>query len=125
MVRVVLVEDDAFVREDLRLELSEAGHSVRVHGGGRHAMCSIMEWAPDVIITDIVMEDGEGMDLIAKINQVCPQAIVIAISSRSKYLTYAAALGAHYTLQKPFRPAALMQIMQEVCTRAPQAFTPV
>ena len=104
MAHVVLVEDDAFIREDLRLELTEAGHKVREHCGGRAAMRSIVEMAPDVVITDIVMEDGEGMDLITRIADISPQATIIAISSRSKYLTYAAALGAHHTFMKHASP---------------------
>lgn len=110
-MQVVLVEDDAFIREDLRLELTGAGHSVTDHDGGKGALRSIMLDPPDILVTDIVMEDGEGMDLITTVRQVCPSTMIIAISSRAKYLTYAAALGAHHTITKPFKPQLLLQII--------------
>ena len=72
MSRIVLVEDDAFTREDLYQELTGAGHDVAVHSGGNEALETILSDPPDVIVTDIVMEEGEGMDLITKAREQCP-----------------------------------------------------
>ena len=107
MSRIVLIEDDAFIREDLRMELAGAGHKVAAYDGGDSALPTILSDPPDVIITDIVMEDGEGMDVIVKIRDHS-DILIIAISSNPEYLKYAEALGAHRTILKPFRPNALL-----------------
>ncbi len=109
MSRIVLVEDDAFIREDLRLEMVGAGHDVTVHSGGHPAMATILSNPPHFIVTDIIMEDGEGMDLISKTREQCPDVVVIAISSNREYLKYATALGAHHTMLKPLRSQDLVQ----------------
>lgn len=108
MARIVLIDDDPFVREDLHNALTGAGHDVVVHSGGNAAIKAIVADPPHLIITDIVMEDGEGMDLITKTRERCPDVGVIAISSNQKYLQYAAALGALLTMRKPFNPQELL-----------------
>ncbi|MFY0610680.1 MAG: response regulator [Hyphomicrobiaceae bacterium] len=114
MSRIMLIEDDAFVREDLRAELIGAGHDVDVHSGGHTALKSILSDPPNLIITDIVMEEGEGMDLISKTRDCCPDVGVIAISSNRDYLKYASALGAHHTLQKPLKPKQLLETIDTI-----------
>ena len=118
MSRIMLVEDDAFVREDLRQEMVEAQHEVVVHEGGHAAMATILSNPPQFIVTDIIMEEGEGMDLIAKARAACPDAILIAISSNTKYLEYAAALGAHHTMLKPLKGRDLVEAIAGLSQQA-------
>lgn len=118
MSRIVLVEDDAFTREDLHQELSGAGHDVAVHSGGNEALETILSAPPDFIVTDIVMEEGEGMDLITKTREQCPSVVVIAISSNRDYLKYAAALGAHHTMLKPLQSQDLVQTIGAITPAA-------
>jgi len=68
-----------------------------------------------------VMEDGEGMDLITKTRERCPDVGVIAISSNQKYLQYAAALGAPHTMRKPFNPQALLEKITQLTKQAASA----
>jgi len=110
----MLIEDDVFAREDLCSELTSAGHDVVVHSGGHAALKSIVSDPPHVIVTDIVMDDGEGMDLISKTRERYPNVGVIAISSNQEYLKYAAALGAHHTMHKPFKLQVLLQKIETI-----------
>lgn len=118
MSRIVLVEDDAFTREDLYQELTGAGHDVAVHSGGHEALETILSNPPEFIVTDIVMEEGEGMDLITKTREQCPSVVVIAISSNRDYLKYAAALGAHHTMLKPLQSQDLVQTIGAIMPAA-------
>lgn len=112
MARIMVIDDDAFVREDLRGELSDAGHEVTVHGGGHAALAAIEAGPPELVITDIVMEEGEGMQLISQTKARWPDITVIAISSNRDYLKYAAAFGARHCLHKPFRPEVLLAAVE-------------
>jgi DNA-binding NtrC family response regulator len=107
----MLIEDDAFTREDLEFELTSAGHDVASFGGGRDALASASSASPDFVITDIIMEDGEGIGVLTTLSERYPAVVLIAISSNKDYLKYAANLGARHTLLKPFKPRELLQLI--------------
>jgi DNA-binding NtrC family response regulator len=112
MARIMVIDDDAFVREDLRGELRGAGHEVAVYSGGEAALAAIEAGPPELVITDIVMKEGEGMQLISQTKERWPDVVVIAISSNREYLKYAAAFGAHHCLHKPIRPQLLLAVVE-------------
>lgn len=118
MQRIVLIEDDRFTREDLKQGLLEAGHEVVAHSGGRKALEAILSDPPDCVVTDIIMEDGEGINVITTIRERCADVGVIAMSSDKTYLNYAAMLGADQTIRKPLSPRLLLEAIEQLPGRS-------
>lgn len=118
MTEILLVEDDAIVRQALSLQLQDAGYDVREAPNGQVALAMLRKQLSDVIITDIYMPDGDGLELISQLRTFA-QTPVIAISGGSVYdnplrmLPVAEVLGACRVLQKPFTQETLIDAIGE------------
>ena len=105
---VLVVDDDKAIRELLWQWLHRDGHEVVCVACGLEAS----RWARarrfDVVLTDIVMPDGDGFELIGEFRQQMPDARIVAMSGGGVYLQreaclhMATGLGAHAALAKPF-----------------------
>jgi len=107
MPRILLVDDDEPFRKMLRLSLVRLGHEVVEARDGREAVRAVREAPPDVMITDLVMPEKEGLETIDEVRRQYPGLKIIAISgggrvNASDYLKIARAMGADQTLAKPF-----------------------
>jgi len=107
MSSILVVDDDVqvldVVREMLRLE----GHQVAVAENGRQAADKMDAAMFDLVITDLIMPDREGLETIADIRRRSASLPIIAISGGGRvgptdYLETARAIGANATLAKPF-----------------------
>lgn len=111
MARLLVVDDDETLLSTLELILLEAGHNVAIVPDGLEAAKLFHAKPFDVIITDLVMPNREGLETIVALRRDFPAVAIIAMSGgvdQSKtYLQLAAKLGAHRTLAKPFTPQAL------------------
>jgi DNA-binding response OmpR family regulator len=119
MASLLLVEDTPELRELLARGLQHSGYVVTAADNGATALRALEAGTFDVIITDIVMPDMEGLELIRKIRKAHPGMAIIAISGgghsiSESYLELAARFGAERTLQKPFGVDALVAAVQEV-----------
>jgi CheY-like chemotaxis protein len=108
MAAILLVEDNVELRRVLERGLQQAGHLVTAPADSITAAQLIESSAFDLVITDIVMPEIEGLDLIRRIRSAQPDFKVIAMSgggmgSASQYLEMAKRFGADETLHKPFR----------------------
>lgn len=118
MAEILVVDDDAALRLVLRTILEDGGHTVREAAGGHDALKLLRQQLPDLIITDIYMPDGDGLELIYQLRTLT-QAPVIAISGGGRHdaplsmLTVAGALGATRVLQKPFTEQTLLDAVRE------------
>ena len=110
-MRVVLVDDDCELRVLLHEGLCVAGHAVTAFEGSKAALAHILAERPDIVVTDIVMEDGEGIGLITELRLQCPQLPVIAMSGQQQYLDIAAGFGVQACLLKPFRVGRLLETL--------------
>lgn len=108
-MRITLVEDDSFFRELLRMDLADAGHEVKEYSNGNDALSDLALQAPDILITDIVMHDGEGIGTIRFARKLYPELRIIAISAHEDYLKFASELGASEVITKPFRTKRFAQ----------------
>lgn len=120
----ILVADD--VEEITRLVahwLEEAGHAVMHASSGRDVVRLVKETAFDVVVTDIVMPNGDGWDAILAINRLRPSTRIVAISGGGKHmpadacLRVAKGVGADHILKKPFQRAQLLNAVNQVATR--------
>lgn len=78
--RVLIVDDDAELRELLARAFERAGFVAETAGDGREGLAAALSRSPDVVITDLVMPGQDGLDLIAELLLRDPMAKIIAIS---------------------------------------------
>jgi CheY-like chemotaxis protein len=111
MTKILLVEDEERVRALLKGVLESDGYEVHEASNGKEALQSYARSPPNLILTDIVMPDMEGIELITKIRKGDPNLKIIAMSG-SNYLDIAEKLGAHRILAKPFSNKALLNAVK-------------
>lgn len=111
----ILVADDARDLQALIAGwLTEAGHTVVSAFGGREIAAHVERQAFDVVVTDILMPDGDGWEAIAHVLRVRPGTRIIAMSGGSREIPANAVLrvarnaGALAVLQKPFTRVEFM-----------------
>jgi len=80
MIRILLVEDDNDMRHFLGKALSRAGYSVDSCDNGRSAYNRLREEAFDLLLTDIVMPEMDGIDLVRRATQLDPDLKVMFIT---------------------------------------------
>lgn len=128
MDRILIIEDDEYVQKMLRQTLERAGYEVATAGNGSTGLklyeskLSLSE-PFDVVITDLIMPEMEGIETITKLRKSNPKVKVIAISGggRNKpedYLHLAVKLGAARTFTKPVDRSALLQAVSELVAKA-------
>jgi len=114
--RVLVVDDDAAVRELVAAMLESGGYPVEVASNGREALSMLADGRFDVIITDLVMPEQEGIETIKLIRRDHPKVKVIAMSGAfgGDYLRIAGFLGAHGTLAKPLLTQTVLDSVRDV-----------
>ena len=114
-MNIIVVEDQKEVREMLFNLIQDKGHDVIVAENGRRAIDLLSIYNIDLVITDIVMPEIEGIELILRLRQ--SNIPVITISGLSKETVVAelmASLGIIGFLHKPFSNDDLMQLVDNV-----------
>jgi PAS domain S-box-containing protein len=117
--RVLIVDDEAGMRELLRETLTAAGYEVIACENGTKAITYLAEEPVDLLITDLVMPGQEGIETIAQARREYPQLKILAISgfSGGEYLRMAKVLGANETLAKPFDVGVLTERVRALTRR--------
>jgi len=115
MSRILVVEDTALMRESLVDVLSATGHDIVTAENGLVALERVAAGATfDIIITDIIMPEMDGIQTILELQTLLPAARIIAISGgsarleKARGLETASRLGAIAVLEKPFEVDALL-----------------
>lgn len=113
---ILVVDDDPGVREVIQAMLESVGFSVRLATNGREAVDMLETARFDLILTDLVMPEQEGIATIREIRQKYPGLKVIAMSGAfgGDYLRIAGYLGAHGTLAKPIRLESILNVIDDV-----------
>lgn len=126
--RILLIDDEAPVLHTLQLLLEESGYAVTVARNGKDGVAAFRAGRPDLVLTDIIMPDQEGIETIMQIRRDCPDARIIAMSGggrigNSDFLAIASALGADATIAKPFEVDDLLILVQRTLADPPAAET--
>jgi excisionase family DNA binding protein len=113
---VLVVDDDSRVREFLRVSLEVEGFSVREAGDGAEALASIEEFAPDLVLLDVVMPGIDGWEMLRRMQELHGAIPVILFSGQLDHasLSEAARRGASGAIGKPFDPQALVERVRQV-----------
>ncbi len=104
-IRILVVDDQEGMRETLDVLFSRAGHDVTCCESGKQAIEMLATADPyDLVITDLVMPDVDGMEVLKRARELCPEAQVIMITAHSttEAAVSAMKLGAYDYIQKPF-----------------------
>lgn len=116
--RILLVDDDPAVRDSVAMVLEGAGFVVDQAEQGATALRLLQAQAPDLVITDILMPQKEGIETIREIRLVLPNAPIIAISGSAdtgvNFLKMAESLGATATLAKPFEAKEMLELVNRL-----------
>jgi CheY-like chemotaxis protein len=117
LAKILIVDDDIAVQATIRILLERAGHSVVVASDGRKGLAAFQAGDFDLLFLDIFMPGMDGLETMRIVHQQQPLIPIIVISGRPiesdpaagpDFLTMAIKLGAIASLQKPFKPAALL-----------------
>lgn len=116
MARIFIIDDQDFVRFTLKQVLARAGHEVMEASNGREALEKIPAENPDLVITDILMPEIGGIEIITELKKAFPALKVIAMSGGGRtenkdFLEMANETGADATLLKPFRAHEVLDLV--------------
>jgi CheY-like chemotaxis protein len=107
MPGVLIVEDDKELREMLKMSLLRSGFTVLEAGNGKEAITHFKPSLTDLVVTDLIMPEEDGLKVVIKLRELKPSIKIIAISGGGKvgpgsYLNLAKVLGADAIYSKPF-----------------------
>jgi len=114
MKQILIIDDNSAVRDTMARILQLAGYQTITAVDGRDGIAKMRKEHPDLIITDIIMPEKEGIETIREILQEQPSARIIAVSGGGRhanmdFLEAARKLGAMEILEKPFEPEELVK----------------
>ena len=115
----MVVDDDPALLAVLARAFRGAGYRVSTAENGRRALESVSLDPPDLVVTDIVMPEMEGIGVIMAIRQLADPPKIIAMSGtgaagRRNYLKWAQHLGADAVLAKPFRLEEMLGLASQL-----------
>ena len=120
MKRILVMEDDMQFRQMLRLTLERGGYEVVEAQDGKEGMRLYRQDPTDLILTDIIMPEKEGVETIIELKRDFPDVKIIAISGGSRgleaqnCLSYVRGLRVAHVFTKPFDRKELLDAMQEL-----------
>ena len=122
MSAILVIDDDASVREVVSEMLRMEGHDVAIAENGREAIELLGRRRFDLVITDLIMPEKEGIETISEIRRTDQDIPIVAISGGGRlgpgdYLETARYIGADATLAKPFARQELLATVESLLTR--------
>jgi len=126
MAYILVVDDEEHMRSIFEQYLAHDGHTVRTAADGLKAMKLLASETFDLMITDIVMPEQDGLGLLVELRKLADPPPVIVISGGSlqldsqELLTLAKVMKAHATLTKPVSYEQLHAAVDGVLTQAKQ-----
>ena len=119
MPHILLIDDDDLFREMLSATLTQMGHTVTEARDGQEGMAKYARSVPDLVITDLIMPEKEGLETIMDLRRKNPGVKIIAMSGGGRvtgadYLQVAKAMGAARVFAKPFFREDLAVAIDEV-----------
>jgi CheY-like chemotaxis protein len=119
MAKILVIDDDPSIQTMLKKMLEKAGYEVDIACNGSEGLEKIESCPPDLLVTDIVMPEKEGLELIFYLRRKNPELKIIAISGGGRfnyegYLTSAKHLGANLIFQKPLVHKEFIQAVSDL-----------
>jgi DNA-binding response OmpR family regulator len=119
MTRILVIDDEPSVRELLSVMLTEEGYEVVEAADGEAGMRLFRENPADLVITDLIMPEKEGIETIMDLRRNFPDVKIIAMSGggiihAEDYLGMARGVGAHCVFEKPFGVSDLLKAVHQL-----------
>jgi len=119
MAHILIIDDDGSIQLLFKQFLKDKGYSVSSASDGHKGIALMKQQKPDLIITDILMPEMDGLEVICEIKNTHPGLPVIAISGgmrsgRINFLPHAKTFGASRVFEKPVSLATLLAAVQEL-----------
>jgi DNA-binding NtrC family response regulator len=101
---VLIVDDEALIRQSIRMVLAQEGFDVTVAGSGAEGWARFREERPDIVLLDLVLGDADGLDLLRRMRGEAPDIKVLVISAHGSIesAVNAMKLGGYDFIKKPF-----------------------
>lgn len=119
MAKILVFDDEPSILLMIKKMLEKAGYEVEVALNGREGLELFEKNKPDLLITDIIMPEKEGLETIFELRRKHPDLKIIAISGGGRigpdgYLPGAKLLGANITFSKPLVPKEFLQAVTKL-----------
>lgn len=118
MARILVIDDEAGIRDVLSVLLKDEGHEVRTAENGALGVDLAGAFKPDLVVTDLVMPDKEGIETIALLRKLDAGLKIVAISGYiaegRDYLRTAKYVGATATVAKPIDYDAFLELTRDL-----------
>ena len=126
MKNILLVDDEASIRTMVRAVLNDPEYSFSEAFNGTEALEILEKEEFDLIITDVIMPDCDGIELVMTVRKKLPDIKVIVMSGGGRvradhYLNLAEKLGAARVFEKPFNTAELRETVKELLAETDSA----
>lgn len=114
MTKILVIDDNPIARSTISTVLESDGYEIVAAADGNLGLAAFESEQPDLVITDIIMPEKEGIETIQDLLRRDPHAKVIAISGGGRignadFLEFARKFGAAETIAKPFDPEELLE----------------
>ena len=119
---ILVADDDRAIRMVLNQALIRLGHDVRMTGNAATLWRWVADGDGDLVITDVIMPDESGLDLIPRIKKIRPELRIIVMSAQNTLLTAVKATerGAFEYLPKPFDLRELVTVVERALSAPPK-----
>ncbi|WP_439815353.1 response regulator transcription factor [Zavarzinia sp. CC-PAN008] len=119
MARILVIDDEDAIARVISQALGIRGHEATVARDGKEGIGHFHERQPDLVITDILMPEVEGLEAIRTMRRVNPRIPIIAMSGSIanggvSFLAIAEKFGADAVLPKPFRTSELLALVERL-----------
>jgi DNA-binding response OmpR family regulator len=116
MAKILVIDDDALLRRTVVRVLTRGQHQVIEAANGNQGLDQFALHRPEIVITDLLMPEKEGIETIRELRRLAPTVRIVAMSgggtdNDSIFLGMAMSLGADAVLAKPFRADELLRIV--------------
>lgn len=116
---ILVIDDNEIILKMICDLLNRSGFDVLSASDGVQGLKAYYAGLPRLVITDLIMPNKEGLEVIMELNKQDPKPKIIAISGGGRlepqsYLPMAEMLGADHVLEKPFHPAELIALVKEL-----------
>tara|TARA_B100000315_G_C14026067_1_gene341040 strand:- start:122 stop:496 length:375 start_codon:yes stop_codon:yes gene_type:complete len=119
LARILVIDDEEPIQFAVQIMLQKENHEILTASNGEIGLELLRNEPFDLVITDILMPEKGGIEVIAEIQKTKPEVKIIAMSAGGargdlNFLEHAQLLGAEAVLQKPFEREEILDLVKEV-----------